>query len=81
MEINSIKIPKPISIKCMEILYFLQRAKEVEESGWSIKKYIKATNILFIEQHTKPFKRKKCMVILVDLPKFSLNPLDDDNDV
>mmetsp|Transcript_9979 Transcript_9979/g.11207 ORF Transcript_9979/g.11207 Transcript_9979/m.11207 type:complete len:85 (+) Transcript_9979:575-829(+) len=59
----------------MEFLSFLQKFKEVKQSGWSIEQYIAAANILFIEQHVKPFKYKSCMVILVDLPKFSLDPI------
>ena len=71
---------KTIAIECMKFLSFLQRAKEVKESGWSIEQYIEAANILFIEQHKKSFKRKKCMAILVDLPKYSVDPITVIND-
>lgn len=55
----------------MDFLSFLHAAKAVEQSGWSIKQYIKATNILFIIQHSKLFKYKKCMAIRIELSKYS----------
>ena len=47
----------------------------MKQSGWSIEQYIDAANILFIKQHAKPFKYKSYMAILVDLLKFSLDPI------
>lgn len=46
-----------------------------------MEQYIDIDNILFIANHSKPFKDKKCMTILVVLPKYSLYPLTiDDNE-
>ncbi|OEU06426.1 hypothetical protein FRACYDRAFT_254655 [Fragilariopsis cylindrus CCMP1102] len=36
-----------------------------------------------LSQHSKPFKHRKCMAVLVELPKYSIDPLTayDDDDV
>jgi len=76
------RFQKTIAVECMVFVSFLQKAKEINVSGWSIELYIEAANLLFIEQHEKSFKRKKCMAILVALPKYSMDPITvvDEND-
>ena len=66
---------KVISPACMKFLSFLQKSKAVKQSGWSLEQYIDHANILYIEQHGKSFKYKACMAIIVDLPKFNINPI------
>ena len=78
------RFKKTIAKECTEFLAFLHAAKTVEQSGWSIEQYIEAANILFIAQHSKPFKHRKCMAVLVELPKYSIDPLtsyEDEDDV
>ena len=69
------RFKKTIAKECTEFLAFLHAAKTVEQSGWSVEQYIEAANILFIAQHSKPFKHTKCMAVLVELPKYSIDPL------
>ena len=72
---------KKIAPECTVFLFFFKKAKAVKQSGWSIEQYIEAANILFIEQHERSFKFKKCMAILVDLPRYSIDPIVDDKKV
>ena len=65
----------------MSFLDFLKKAKAVKQSGWSLEQYIEAVNILLIEQHNRSFKFKKCMAIMVDLPRYSIDPIIDDKKV
>ena len=73
------RFKKTIAKECTEFLAFLHAAKTVEQSGWSVEQYIEAANILFIAQHSKPFKHRKCMAVLVELPKYSIDPLTDED--
>ena len=53
---------------------FLTAAKSIYQSRWGDMDHINAADLLWIEQHNKSFKHKKCMEVLCVLPKYSMDP-------
>ena len=65
---------KIIQKECLKFVKFLAASKSTYQSGWGDMDYINATDLLWIEQHNKSFKHKKCMEVLCVLPKYSMDP-------
>ena len=65
---------KIIQKQCFQFVKFLTASKSTYQSGWGDMDYINAADLLWIDQHNKSFKHKKCMEVLCVLPKYSMDP-------